>query len=103
MSKRKKTRQQKIIADLRRQVQTTGKTAPNTGDESAHEDKIYVIPEKFTSPKNISEQTYSTPYEHTHLQKDLRKTMILTTSIVVCELLLFFLMQNRIIPSPFVY
>lgn len=102
MSKRKKTRQQKIIADLRRQVHITKKTTTDTTLQSAYEDRPYVVPEKFTPPKNISMQTYSAPYEHTHLQKDVRKTMILTSSIVACELLLFFLVQNRIVSLPFV-
>ena len=84
MSKHKKTRKEKIIADYRHQV--------------------YILKNKDISQVNSStviaanENSYSDRY----VLKDVLKTGILTCSIVAAELILFFLLKRHIITLPIV-
>lgn len=94
MSKRK-TRQQKIIAQLRRELYSKSQSS------------ISLEPhQKETEPKK---QQYAyinshTPkvlvLDHPYLKHDLLKTLILTSSIIAFEILLFFLSKNHIFKLP---
>ncbi len=89
MSKRK-TRQEKIIADLRRKLQTTHLTSSSTSMSlpSKPNREIYtVLPQK----KSL------VVFEKLYILTDLRKTAIVTLSIIVFEMILYFLLQKHII------
>jgi len=95
MAKRK-TRQQKIIADLRRQLT---KTVEPINLDTVVEKKTPIkqgitLPERSqTSPQRL---TYTNPY----LINDLRKTAILTSCIIVAQFFLFFLLRQHILILP---
>jgi len=102
MAKRK-TRQQKIIADLRRQLSTTKiepvRTQILTRDklateETPQEKKVNTV------INNIVKDTKHLAYTNPYLAKDLRKTAILTTGIILAQLLLFFLFRQHILILP---
>ena len=87
MAKKKKTRQQKIIADLRRQINASQtKSAP-------------VLPSLNLPKVNLSEkkQATATFVNMSYLVKDLQKTAILTTSMIAFQLILLFILKNHII------
>src|SRR4030067_2355614 len=98
---RRKTRQQKIIAELRRQLSVTREPAKSQvvpGVEAVKptpkaEKRVYYPTPKTTSVKHL---TYTNPY----LAKDLRKTAILTAGIVLGQLLLFLLFRQHILILP---
>lgn len=100
MAKRK-TRQQKIIADLRRQLSTTKieKTEP-IKLEVAPENKIKIesAPQekKVDTTLNTKHLVYTNPY----LTKDLRKTGLLTAGIILAQLFLFFLFRQHVLILP---
>ena len=93
MAKKKKTRQQKIIADLRRQIDVSQiKSAPLEKKEKPLSSSLNLpkikSPEKQPSASTLS----NVPY----LIKDLRKTAILTTSIIAVQLVLLLILKNHI-------
>lgn len=96
MSKHKKTRQQKIIADLRRKIQQT--QILHHPDSSNFQKTVSFVPlvTQHTVPRVI-EKTY--PY----LSHDLLKTTVATSSIVFLELFLFFLLKKHIIVLPMLH
>jgi len=85
MPKKKKTRKQKIIADTRRQVYLESPT-PKV--------EIGKLPQIALRPKPVVKQTISLP-EFSYLYTDLIKTAILTSSIVIAELLLKFIFSAQ--------
>jgi hypothetical protein len=98
MAKKKKTRQQKIIADLRRQINASQeKSAPVEKKIERHEKPV--SPSLTLPVVNLNErkQTSSTFTNISYLIKDLRKTAILTTSIVACQLILLFILKNHVV------
>ncbi|MDP3987963.1 MAG: hypothetical protein Q8P80_02360 [Candidatus Levybacteria bacterium] len=101
MSKHKKTRQQKIIAQLRRKI-----NLEKQGTESLlsvnqltaqlsqpQKTKFSYLPTNLQ--KTAPAQTYA------YLSHDLLKTALLTSSIAVAEILLFFLSKNHTLRLPF--
>lgn len=98
MSKRKKTRQQKVIADLRRQlIQTTsnGSTTPSIKLNGNNPDT--------TTTKGLYSLNVSVPQQGNtiivraeYLKHDLLKTCMVTAAIVACELILFFGLKQHI-------
>ena len=97
MAKRK-TRQQKIIADLRRQINASQtKSAPLEKKVEKREEPLY--PSLSLPTLNLSEkkQPISTFTNTSYLIKDLRKTAILTTSIVAVQLILLLILKNHIL------
>lgn len=97
MAKRK-TRQQKIIADLRRQVSASQtKSAPLEKKIEKREQPLF--PSLNLPTLNLSEKKrpISTFINTAYLIKDLRKTAILTTSIVAVQLILLFILKNHIL------
>ena len=106
MAKHKKTKQQKIIADLRRQLQyenqTTSSKKPSTEQAISNQAKTISLPKEF-SYKNPSENLQNkTKTAYPYLKHDLFKTGVLTSSIVFAQLFLFFLLKNHIIILPMV-
>jgi hypothetical protein len=97
MAKRK-TRQQKIIADLRRQINASQtKSAPLGKKLEKHEQPLSFslnLPKIDLSGKK---QHVSTFTNTSYLINDLRKTAILTTSIVAVQLILLFILKNHIL------
>jgi hypothetical protein len=97
MAKRK-TRQQKIIADLRRQINASQtKSAPLEKKFEKHEQPTSPslnLPKLNISPKKQSISTFTNT---SYLVKDLRKTIILTTSIVAVQLILLLILKNHIL------
>jgi len=94
---RRKTRQQKIIADLRRQLSTSKIEPINVQEVSEKKVTIKSIPqEKKVDVVKIQHLTYTNPY----LAKDLRKTAILTAGIVLGQLFLFFLFRQHLLILP---
>jgi hypothetical protein len=86
MTKHKKTRREKIIADYRHQV--------------------YVL-ENNNAPLSLSNfaptiAIDNNPYLNTHIAKDVLKTGILTGSIILAQIILFFLFTKHIITLPIV-
>lgn len=98
MAKRKKTRQQKIIADLRRQINASQtKSVPLEEKIEKREQSLSL---SLNLPKlNLSEkkQPVSTFTDTSYLIKDLRKTAVLTTSIIAVQLILLFILKNNIL------
>ena len=97
MAKRK-TRQQKIIADLRRQINASQiKSVPLEKKIERHEQPLSP---SFKFPSlNLTEkkQPISTFTNVPYLIKDLRKTAILTTSIIAIQLILLLILKNHIL------
>lgn len=93
MSKRKKTRQQKIITDLRRKL--------------ILDTRYPQSPLVFAKPKEIKNNyqdalptSTALLQNYPYIKRDLLKTAFLTGSIVVLELLLSFLLKTHLIKLP---
>ena|SRR3989339_653465 len=100
MNKHKKTREQKIISDLRRrlslQAETVKKTIPEEEIKRTKElNYNYNASQMPVKPSTVI-------YTHEYLRKDLSKTAFLTFSIIAFELLLFLLFKNQILRLPFI-
>jgi hypothetical protein len=100
MAKKKKTRQQKIIADLRRQINASQtKSAPVERKIEKHEQPVRAAITLNLPKVNLSEnkQTTGTFVNMSYLLKDLQKTSILTASIIAFQLILLFVLKNHVI------
>lgn len=93
MAKKRKTREQKKLADLRHNFTHT--LVKNTISEA----KIRTSPKEKpqTSEKLASVTTLN---EYPYLMKDLSKTTMLTAAMLSLQFLLFFLLKNNIINIP---
>ena len=82
MTKHKKTRKEKIIADYRHQV--------------------YVLKNSYTPPTNspVTLTVNANSYLNTHVFKDVLKTGILTCSIITMQIVLFLLLKKHLIILP---
>lgn len=93
MSKKRKTRDQKILSDYRRQ------SSPVTyqfTDQSAPAYKQQTLPTSSPSSSLVHASN------HTFVIKDLTKTAILTFGMVVFQVILFFLLHNHKLTIPFI-
>ncbi len=96
MSKRKKTRQAKIISDLRRKIAQTDITPP-AQVVSPHRH------EQFTSATySMPKKVYTDEYSNTHIIKDLQKTTLVTIGILAVEAVLFLLLKNQLLSIPII-
>jgi hypothetical protein len=86
MSKHKKTRKEKVIADYRHQVYIL---------------KDREIPHDSPTP-TIALATHDNLYSNTHVIKDVMRTGILTCSIIAGQIILFYLLTKHIITLPIV-
>lgn len=89
MAKHKKSREEKIISDLRRKLE---QTAPQT----------YSLPTT-THNKTAYIPSAKDPYQTTYLYvlHDLRKTLFLTSTIIIAETVLLFLLRKNIFTIPY--
>ncbi len=93
MAKKKKTRQQKIIADLRRQIYASQDHVVVSVKKETPENQVPSSIIKTNIPirkPEIFTNTY--PY----LVKDLRKTAILSAAIILGQFILLFILKNHI-------
>lgn len=85
MGKYKKTRQEKVIADLRRKFNTTGNALGS-------------LPKvKQPNPASVNPSTIDA---NQYLMGDLSKTAFLTGLIILIEFFLFVLLKNRVFVLP---
>lgn len=105
MAKHKKTKEQKKIADLRRRLQF--QTEKNTINNEARK-SLYSI-ETTNQPKR--ESIYSFKHEiknkasiinYDYVMEDLKRTGILTGSVIAAQLVLFYLLKTHILSLPMV-
>ena len=96
MAKRK-TRQQKIIADLRRQINAS-QTKSVPLEKKVEKREQPPSPSLNLPSLNLSEkrESISTFTNTVYLIKDLRKTAILTASIIAVQLILLLILKNHI-------
>lgn len=97
----KKTRQEKIIANLKRQISIQNKptvsTATATATSIKNEIKPFNNPYKIQLNKQAAINTnQQTGYllDHSHVVKDLKKIFLISIIAVIFEGLLYFLMQK---------
>ena len=88
MAKKKKTREQKIIAEIRRREQlsaakvyTLTDDIPAVSNEKKSTEKIYQPPTQYTA---------AVVNQHSYLIHDLKKTVFLTSAIIILQLILYF-------------
>lgn len=94
MAKRKKTRQQKIIADLRRKLQMEKR--------SVSSEMILDVKHGKDIPVKTSQDVKPALSKYPYLMHDLYKTGILTGGIIIAQLVLLFLLKNYIVVLPMV-
>jgi hypothetical protein len=93
MAKKRKTKEQKKLADLRHNF--THSLVKNSISEA----KISLVSK--TKAKTLSETPNTkTENEYPYLIKDLSKTTMLTAGILTVQFVLFFLLKNHIISIP---
>lgn len=84
MPKRRKTREQKIAADIRQQHIET------------------VQPVTFSLPTSYKIEQKTTVMPQSYIQqKDLQKTLIVSSAIILLQLVLLFLLKHHIVVMPF--
>lgn len=100
MAKKKKTRKQKILAETKMINALSGKEAASPSDNSLTPSDLprtseYVFKMNQAGKLvNSQHQTkISSGHDYSHLKKDLVKTGILTTSIVIAQAVLFFILR----------
>ncbi|MEX2007655.1 MAG: hypothetical protein WD992_02690 [Candidatus Levyibacteriota bacterium] len=86
MTKRKKTQEQKKLADMRHQVYSLNNYPPISSANTE-------VPgtENSTSLTTVS-----------YLKRDILKTSVLTAAILFSQIILFILLKNKVIAVPFV-
>ncbi|OGH37512.1 MAG: hypothetical protein A3B44_02875 [Candidatus Levybacteria bacterium RIFCSPLOWO2_01_FULL_38_21] len=85
----RKTRKQKIIADLHRQLYTL-KSREASSLKSEEAPKRQEIP----SISSADTKVYS------YLIKDISKTAVVTTAIIIGQFIFFFLLKNHLVKIP---
>ena len=95
MSRHKKTRKEKIIADYRHQVYILK-------DKSSTESVLDKDMSFNNSTPAPAIAVYEDSYTNTHVLRDITKTGILTFSIITFQIILFFLLTRHIITLPIV-
>lgn len=114
MAKRKKTRQQKIIADLRRKLQMEKRSVSSKLSPVIERRSLTSLRTGSAIPRQAQDKSlgFTTVYpeqsrrarndNYSYLFHDLSKTGILTGGIIAAQLILFFLLKNHIIVLPMV-
>lgn len=92
--KSRKTRKEKMIADLRRKNQLLSFPQNTPSQNNMHVE--FSLPKTKFRPENKAVPLNSYPY----LIHDLLKTFILTSSILIVEILIYIFSKNRIIFLP---
>ncbi|CAN5176161.1 hypothetical protein BH11PAT1_BH11PAT1_5080 [soil metagenome] len=89
MAKHRKTREEKIRSTQRRELplqQSAIEATPHT-----HNHISYTLPTRATTPVAKSANTLSYAY----VSEDLRKTLFITGTIIIAQIILFVLLQGR--------
>lgn len=94
MAKKRKTREQKKLADLRHSFTHSLVEKPAT-----FEAKIQLQPKDIVSSVQKSQPT-KIVNAYPYLMKDLSKTATLTLSIIAVQIILFFLLTHHILKIP---
>src|ERR1700738_3338589 len=94
--KRRKTRQQKIIADLKKKVQSA--EIPSAVSPSKTQETFTLPLPSFVNQQSIVSS--SVGYSPAYLKHDITKTGALTLAIISSQIALLFLLQHRIIGIP---
>jgi len=98
MAKKKKTKQQKIVADLRRQLLkknlSTQVETPVVKTVVSEKKPLIKEPQIKAADKKESDFNYS------YLTHDLKKTAILTSSVIALQIILYFALTNKILILP---
>lgn len=101
MSKAKKTRQQKIIADLRRKIHTTQPPASSSAIKNAMSSKRQENYAYSFATLPVKEKAAPISIVSTDMiTRDLTKTMLITSVILVSQCILFFLLKYKIVSLP---
>lgn len=91
MAKRRKTRQEKLIADLRRKLQS--QASPVDDVASVHSSMYTLTQAKVEIP--FPPTTYNLkPNTYTYVFSDLRKTAVLTTVAIIAQVILYFVLMR---------
>jgi hypothetical protein len=86
MAKKKKTRKQKALADVRRQTETfTPHTATVTAHQPLREEQLTTATPHVSRPQKLPVQHAIATADYRYLRKDLRRTVILTVAILIIE------------------
>ena len=92
---KKKTRQEKKIAELQKRLTLQQTVSHHTSTSSVVKKATYTFAQPTTFHK-------STPqiYEYAYVTHDIIKTMVLTFSIIAFQVILFFLLRIHVLKLP---
>lgn len=90
MSKKRRTKKEKIIAQVRRESQPQFTYSLNTSLPEKQE----VIQTTLVSPKNT--------HDYSYVLKDVKKTILITACILAFNTIVYFVLQSHIVSIPFV-
>jgi hypothetical protein len=102
MAKKKKTRQQKIIADLRRQLLKEDLSSQKSQKVKFNTPQVN-IPQEIPQKKEFPIETAvkkENGASYNYLIHDLRKTAMLTASVIALQIILFLVLTNKILVLP---
>lgn len=102
MAKKKKTRKHKIAVDLKRQQlkKNLSRQEAKTPLESIALKKEPSLTASIKKGVEKKEEIKKTASEYGYLINDLKKTAILTTSVVTLQIILFLALTNKILIIP---
>ncbi|MDO8551253.1 MAG: hypothetical protein Q7S03_01040 [bacterium] len=96
MSKKRKTRQEKKISDLRRQLETTKTNdytlPPQETSEAKIQPRTYQLPVIQSSAPQKTTQSQPNIFPVAYIKRDLSKTLILALLAFSLELVLYFVL-----------
>ena len=85
MAKRRKTRKEKLMSDQRKVTPQA-----HTSESATSSPSLFSIPSSSHAPAAASNANF---HEYDYVTKDLRKTAILTASLVIAEIVLAFILK----------
>lgn len=100
MSKKRKTKKEKIIAQLRRQqalLKSTERPASSTEAKPATPKTSYELPLSAPLIKEIASDDTQKSKSYTYVLKDASRTIIITTLIIGLQLALLIAIENKLI------
>jgi hypothetical protein len=99
MNKHKKTRQEKVISDLRKKLASQKETNPSTSlpiinktaqTNNQNSSSTYTLPTIQTTHVATSFSKPQVSFDYSYVYRDLRKTLFLTILIVGVEFFIYF-------------
>jgi hypothetical protein len=97
MAKKKKTRQQKIIADLRRHsLESLSQKVPIIKADAPQ----VAVKETTLKTEIVKTENKDNNVSYSYLIHDLKKTAFLTTSIIALQIVLYFTLTHKILVLP---